>query len=156
VPTGRESCSGSRHDHRAGAFSPLAAVHPSRIAIIAGAGLGGVSLLVPFLSAPLLGTIGGVEADAWPAVFLLLIPAATALVGDRREGFGLMAALATAACAAAAAIFAAAKAVDTLIAARDIRANGVAAQVGPGPWVLLAACTVVIAGIIASLSRRVH
>ncbi len=131
-------------------------MHPSRIVIVAGTGIGAVSLLLPFLTAPLLGTINGAGAAAGAAVVLLLVPAAVALLGDRREGFGLPTALITAGCAAAATIFAAAKVVDALAAARDVRAAGVAAQVGPGPWTLLAGCAVVVAGIIASLSRRVR
>jgi hypothetical protein len=131
-------------------------VHPSRIAIVAGAGIGAVSLLLPFLSAPLLGTIDGADADAWPGVLLLLVPAAVAVIGDRREGFGLVTALFTGGCAAAASIFAAAKTVDAFGAAHEVRAAGVTASIGPGSWVLLAGCVIVMAGIIASLSRRLH
>jgi len=130
-------------------------VHPSRIVIVAGTGIGAVSLLLPFLTAPLLGTVDGAGAAAGVAVVLLLVPAGIALLGDRREGFGLVTALVTAACASAATLFAAAKVVDTLAAARDVRDAGVTAQVGPGPWTLLAGCAIVVAGIIASLSRRV-
>jgi hypothetical protein len=130
-------------------------VHASRLIIVAGTGVGAVSLLLPFLSAPLLGSINGAGAAAGAAVVVLLVPAAVAVLGDRHEGFGLVAALVAAACAAAATIFAAAKVVDALAAARDVRDAGVTATVGAGPWTLLAGCAIVLVGIIASLSRRV-
>jgi Na+/melibiose symporter-like transporter len=130
-------------------------VHASRLVIVAGTGIGAISLLLPFLTAPLLGTVDGAGAAAGVAVVLLLVPAAAALFGDRHEGFGLVAAVVTGVCAATATIFAAAKVVDALAAARDVRDAGVTAQVGAGPWTLLAGCAIVLVGIIASLSRRV-
>jgi hypothetical protein len=131
-------------------------MHTSRWIILAGSGVALVALFLPFLGAPLLGTVDGFEGDAWPAAALLAVPALAAVAGDRAEGFRRWVAVATIAVTDIAVVFAVFKLVDAYRAARTARAAADAGTVGAGPWVLAVGATIVLIGCLMSLSRKVR
>jgi hypothetical protein len=131
-------------------------VHSSRWVIISGSALAALALFAPFLSAPLLETVNGIEADAWPAAVLLALPFLAALTGDRAEGFHRITAIGLIILTDIAVVFAVFKLVDAVRAARTARDLAGAGSAGFGPWLLLAATVIVLAGCVMSLSRRVR
>ena len=130
-------------------------MHASRIAILTGFLVASVSLFLAFVTAASRGSFNGLEGAAWPAVVILAPLAAAAVLGDRREGFGLWGALLAALVAGLATVFAVQKLVDAIQATRVLQSLGVEASTGWGPWLLLAGTVGVLVGTGLSLSRRI-
>ncbi len=123
-------------------------MHRSRLMILAGAALALVSLPLPHVRLPELGSVNGFDGDSWPAAVVLLVLAALAMGGDRGEGFGVPRALAAVALAGVAVVFTAFKLADALEAVDE------AGSVGIGLWVLAAGALLALAGAVFSLSRK--
>ena len=131
-------------------------MHNSRWVIIAGSALAAIALFAPFFSAPLVETVNGFDADAWPAAALLVFPFLAAMAGDRAEGFHRITAVVLIALTDVAIVFAVFKLVDALRAARTARELVGSGSAGFGPGLLLGATLIVLAGCVMSLSRRVR
>jgi len=130
-------------------------MHPSRIALVAAAFIGLLSLVLDFVTADLTGDVIGWDASAWPGLVLLGATGSIALLGDRREGFPTAGTVLLVLLGAGATIFAVAKLVDAAEAARIVEdASGIAA-IGPGAWTLLVASLLGLGGAVATASRRV-
>jgi hypothetical protein len=125
-------------------------MHRSRLVLIAAAVLGLVSLLLPFVRFAQLGSVNGFDGYAWPAVVVLAIPALAAAVGDRAESLRPSLAVGAVALAGAAIVLAAVKLADAARAAETPEA-----VLGAGPWVLLGASVLGMAGALSSLTRRI-
>ena len=132
-------------------------MHLSRITIMSGTALAIAALFLPFLEVPVagVGTVGGVEGAAWPALIFLAVPVILAVTGDRAEGFAKPASAVTIVLCALAVVFAVTKLADALAAARSARDLVGDGGVGVGAWVLLAGCGLALAGSVFTLSRRV-
>lgn len=130
-------------------------MHPSRIIILGGFSAAAVSLVLPFVASPVTGTTNGVAGDAWPAVLILTPVALGAVLGDRREGFGRWTSVLAAFLGGVATVFAVQKLVDAFRAVQIHERVGIEASVGPGPWVLVTGCLLVLVGAALSLSRRI-
>jgi len=130
-------------------------VHPSRIIILIGFVAAAGSLALPFTTSPITGTTNGLAGDAWPAVLVLTPVALGAVVGDRREGFGRWTSVLAAFVGGVATVFAVQKLVDAFRAVQIHERVGIEAAVGPGPWVLVTGCLLVLVGAALSLSRRI-
>lgn len=63
-------------------------MHPFRLVVLGGTGFAVLSMLLPFASFPVVGTVDGVSADAWPALLPLVLVAITALTGRWDLGLG--------------------------------------------------------------------
>lgn len=124
-------------------------MHRSRLLASVGVIIAAASLGLPFVTLDALGTIGGMEADAWP-VLLFLGPLLPLLIfGERRDtpahwvtwiGMGV---------AAGGLAFAIVKMVDARLAVADAPGS-----VGAGPWVMIAGALTALAGIAMGFSRR--
>lgn len=127
-------------------------MHPWRILSVVGLGVAGFSLFITFATFPFVGGVDGIEADAWPALILLLPTAAVAALGDSSEGVaaGLGLPLLLGACAAT--VFAMVKTADALIATRSITE----ASMGLGAIGLVVGCLTVVGALaLGTVSRRV-
>jgi hypothetical protein len=124
-------------------------LHRSRFAALAGVVLTGGCLLLPFVSIDGIGTVGGVDADAWPVVFPAAVVLIAALIGDLGEPPPIWAAAVAAAGALGAAGFVFVKIADARAAVAD--AGG---AVGIGAWALAASAGLALAGAAAGFSRR--
>lgn len=125
-------------------------MHPSRLVMLFGGGIGIVSLPFPFVDLAGTGSVSGFEGRAWPGALLLLVVILFALTGDRAEGLSTGSAVAAILAGGAAVLFAVLKLADAS-RATDI-AGG--ASIGAGTWILLAASVVALVGTVLSLSRR--
>lgn len=125
-------------------------MHRSRRLALAGALVAAVSLPLAFVDLPGVGSVGGVDAKAWPEVAALAVVAFGAILPDRAEPPRRGVAAAGAATAAVALALTAAKVVDAWRAASE--AGG---TVGPGTWVLAGGALLAAAGVAASFTRRV-
>ena len=123
-------------------------MHRSRLMMLAGSALALVSLPLPHIRLPVVGSVNGFDGDSWPAAVVLLVLAALAVTGDRGEGFGVARALAAVALAGIAVVFTSFKLADALEAVEE------AGSVGIGMWVLVAAVLLALAGSVFSLSRK--
>jgi hypothetical protein len=94
--------------------------------------------------------VNGFDGYAWPAVVMLAVPALAAVVGDRAESLRPTLAVGAVGVAGVAIVIAALKLAD---AAKAAETPG--ATLGAGPWVLLGACLLGMAGALASLTRRI-
>lgn len=131
-------------------------MHLSRLVILAGAVTAAGSTLLSFLRGATTGTVGGITADGWPALLLLLPPAVAAVLGDRREGFRPLAAVLAGSLAAAATLFSVAKLLDAHAAVRTLASVGVPASVGAGAWLLAVGCVTALVGAVLAPSRRIR
>lgn len=122
--------------------------------IVVAAGIGAVSLLLPFFRADTLGTISGYAAHGSLSVVALLGATIVAISGDRRESLGGLAAVAAGAAVTLAAVLAGAVVIDALLASRDAAAVGAAASVQAGLWIFAGACLLAIGGVVLAMSRR--
>jgi len=124
-------------------------VHRSRLLAVVGVFAAAASMGLPFIALDDLGTIGGIEADAWP-VFFFLGPLLVLLIfGDRREAPARPIIWTGLALAAGGLAFAIVKAVDARLAVADA-----AGSVGAGPWVLIAGAGAALIGTALGFSRR--
>lgn len=124
-------------------------MHPARLVVTAGVALSGLAVLLPFATLPVVGTIDGVDADAWPVLIPLAPVLLLSLVGDRTLGHRARSGIPALVSACAAAVFASAKLADAVGAVRDA---GEGASVRAGPWVMLAATIVVIVGELLAMT----
>lgn len=125
-------------------------MHRSRVVLIAAAALGLLSLVLPFVRFAQLGSVNGFDGYGWPAVVILGVPALAAVVGDRAEPLRPTIAVAAIGLAGAAIVMAALKLADAVKAATTPEAT-----LGAGPWALLGACVLGMAGALSSLTRRI-
>ena len=125
-------------------------MHRSRVLLIAAAAIGAISLALPFVRFAQQGSVAGIDGYAWPVVIVLAIPAALAMFGDRAESLRPSLAVGTIGFAGIAVVLAAFKLADAVKAS-----DTPGAAVGAGPWVLLGACVLAMAGGLASLTRRI-
>jgi len=126
-------------------------VHLSRIVVLAGSGLAGAALFLTQVRFPVLGSVNGIDGDAWPVLIPLVPLLLLTLVGDRAESYRPALGMVSLALACAAVVFAAVKTADAVLAARA--ADG---TVGAGPWVLLVATVAMVTGTVLGLSRRLR
>lgn len=124
-------------------------MHFSRVLIVVGAVVGAAALALPVAEFPVRGPVNGIEGDLWPAMALLAIPALIAILGDRAEGFGKVAALVAISASSGALVFAAFKVADAVKATDDA-----AGTLGLGGWVVGGACLVVLVASLAALTKR--
>lgn len=130
-------------------------MHFARWIILIGYALAAAALALPYLSAPLIGHVNGVEGDAWPVLLFLFPAALLALAGDRGEGFGPVSAVIAIVSCSVALLFAVAKVADAADAADLARAASGDGSIGMGAWALVVTTLVTIGGCVAALSRRV-
>ncbi len=119
-------------------------MHPFRPIILAGVGFAVVSMLLPFASFPIVGSIDGLSADAWPALLPLVVLLLITLTSRWDLGFDPLAGIAAVGMGAASLIFSLVKVTDAIVAVRDTAD----ATLGPGAWVLTAAAVVATAGAV--------
>lgn len=131
-------------------------MHFSRLIILVGAAGALFALFFPMLDAGVIGGINGFSGAAWPALLFLAVPVALAIIGDHAEGFDRPVALIAIGLSGIAVIFVAQKFIDASLAARAARSAGESGTIGVGMWMLVVAVVVVLAGSVASLSRRVR
>ncbi|MCJ7726931.1 MAG: hypothetical protein MUP76_11170 [Acidimicrobiia bacterium] len=124
-------------------------MHRSRTLAGLGVLVAGASLALPFATLGEDGSIGGIEADAWPVMLFLGPMLLLLLFGDRGDAPARAIAWIATGLAAAGLAFAVVKAVDAHLAAAD--ASG---TVGAGPWVLVAGAATALVGIAIGFSRR--
>jgi hypothetical protein len=119
--------------------------------VLAGSGLAGAALFLTQVRFPVVGSVNGIDGDAWPVLIPLAPLLLLTLFGDRVEGYRPAAGLLGILFACAAVVFAAIKTADAVLAARS--AGG---SVGAGPWLVLAATAVVVVGTVLGMSRRLR
>ncbi len=117
-------------------------MHPSRPIVLAGVGFTMLSMLLPFASFPVIGSVNGLSADAWPAL-LPLIPVVVLVINGRWDlslepGPGIVA---VALCGLSL-VFSLVKAADAVVAVRDTAG----ATLGAGAWMSVAAIAVATSG----------
>ncbi|MEE8330630.1 MAG: hypothetical protein V3R84_02580 [Acidimicrobiia bacterium] len=125
-------------------------MHRSRIMLVAAAAIGTISLALPFVRFDQQGSIAGIDGYAWPVVVVLAVPAALAVFGDRAEALRTSLAVPAIGFAGVAIVLAAFKFADAVKAA-----DTPGAGLGAGPWILLGASVLGMAGALASLTRRI-
>ena len=103
-----------------------------------------VSMLLPFASFPIVGSIDGLTADAWPALLPLVVLLLITLTSRWDLGFDPLPGIAAVGMGAASLIFSLIKVTDAIVAVRDTTE----ATLGPGAWVLTAAAVVATAGAV--------
>ena len=126
-------------------------MHLSRIVVLAGSGLAGAALFLTQVRFPVLGSVNGIDGDAWPVLIPLIPLLLLTVLGDRVEGYRPAAGLLGIVFACGAVVFAAVKAADAVLAARDSGGS-----VGAGALVVLAATVAAVIGTLIGLSRRLR
>ncbi len=116
-------------------------MHVSRPVLLAGVGFAVISMLLPFASFPIVGSVDGISADAWPALIPFVPMAVIAMSGDWSHGLDPGPGLATVVLGGTSLVFALVKVADAVVAARDTQG----ATLGPGSLVLAAAAFVAVA-----------
>jgi hypothetical protein len=117
-------------------------MHPSRPVVLSGVAFAAVSMLLPFASFPIIGSVDGLSADAWPTL-IPLIPVAILTMFGRWDlsyppGVGILAV----ALSSVGLAFAVTKVGDAIVAVR----SAAGATLGPGSWILAIASAVATAG----------
>lgn len=125
-------------------------MHPFRPIVLAGVGFAAVSLLLPFASFPVLGSVNGVSGDAWPALLPLTPLMLLAITGRWDRGLEAAPGITAVLLGAASVIFSFVKVADAVTAVRDTSGAGI----GAGSWVLAAATLVATAGAAYGLLSR--
>lgn len=131
-------------------------MHFARWIILIGFALSAAALALPYLTAPLLGNVNGIEGDAWPVLLFLAPAALLAIFGDRAEGLRPLGAVVAILSGAGGLLFAVAKVADAAAAADTARAVSGEGSIGLGAWTLVATALLALAGCVAALSRRVR
>lgn len=127
-------------------------MHPWRPIVLVGIAFAGLAMLFPFATFPVVGTLDGLAADAWPALLPLIPVAVRALVGDWSETPRPLGAVIVVALACCALLFAIVKLTDALVAVRAVTG----AAPGAGPIVLIGGTLVAVAGTVVALSRSLR
>lgn len=117
-------------------------MHPFRPIVLAGVGFAAISMLLPFASFMFIGSVDGLNADAWPALLPLTVVALLALTGRWDLSLEPGPAIAAVALSGVSLVFALVKVADAVVAVRDTPG----ATLGPGAWVLTAAVLVAAGG----------
>ena len=126
-------------------------MHRSRLLTLAGVAVTGLALFLPQARFPVVGTVDGFDGAAWPVMLPLAPLVLLALLGDRPEGYRIPVAVLALLLSCAALVFAAAKAIDAVVAAGAVEGGAWRA----GPWVVLAGCALAVAGSLLAFSRRI-
>ncbi len=116
-------------------------MHVSRPVLLAGVGFAVIAMLLPFASFPIVGSVDGISADAWPALIPLVPMAVIAMSGDWSHGLDSGPGITTVVLGGTSLVFALVKVADAVVAARDTQG----ATLGPGSLVLAAAASVAVA-----------
>ncbi len=124
-------------------------MHPGRLVVTAGVVVAGLAVLFPFVDLPVIGTVDGVDGDAWPALIPLAAVLLPALLGDRSLGHRARSGVPSLVACCTAAVFASAKLADSVGAVRDA---GEGASLGAGPWVMLVGTLVAIVGEVLAMT----
>jgi len=117
-------------------------VHPFRPIVLAGVGFALLSMLLPFASFPVIGSIDGLSADAWPALLPLITVVLLALTGRWEHALGPTPGIAAVALCGLSLVFSLVKVADSIVSVRDTAD----ATLGTGAWVLTAAVMVTTSG----------
>jgi len=117
-------------------------VHPFRPIVLAGVGFALLSMLLPFASFPVIGSIDGLSADAWPALLPLIPVVLLALTGRWEHALGPTPGIAAVALCGLSLVFSLVKVADSIVSVRDTAD----ATLGTGAWVLTAAVMVTTSG----------
>ena len=117
-------------------------MHPSRPIVLAGVGFATLSMPLPFASFPIIGSVDGLSADAWPALLPLIPVLLLSLTGRWDHGLEPVAGIAAVALCGLSLVFSLGKVADSILAVRDT----IGATLGVGAWVLTAAVTVATGG----------
>ncbi len=122
-------------------------VHVWRWMTLVGSGFAALALLLPFASFPVLGSIDGIGATAWPALLPLAAVGVVAVNGSRHQGLGTIGVIAVVVATAAAVLYAAVKLVDAVLAVRATSG----ATLGSGGFVLLGGTLFTLVGAAAAV-----
>ena len=125
-------------------------MHPSRPVVLAGIGFAVVSVLLPFASFPIVGSVDGFKADAWPALIPLVPMAIIAVRGDWAHGFDSGSGIAAVVLGGLSLVFALVKVADAMVAVR----NTTGATMGAGSVVLAGAVAVAVGGAASGAFSR--
>ncbi len=117
-------------------------MHPFRPIVLAGVGFAAISMLLPFASFRFIGSVNGLNADAWPALVPLTVLVLISLTGRWDLSLEPGPAIAAVTLSGASLVFALVKVADAVVAVRDTPG----ATLGPGAWVMTAAVIVATAG----------
>jgi len=117
-------------------------VHPFRPIVLAGVGFALLSMLLPFASFPVIGSIDGLSADAWPALLPLIPVVLLSLTGRWEHALGPTPGIAAVALCGLSLVFSLVKVADSIVSVRDTAD----ATLGTGAWVLTAAVMVATSG----------
>lgn len=122
-------------------------MHASRPVVISGFGFAAIALALPFVTFPVIGAVGGLSADAWPALLPLAPAVATALLGDWARGSRPAIGAVSLLFACGGLVFSVVKLADAILAARHVAG----ASVGAGAPVLVAGTATVVIGAVLAL-----
>ncbi len=125
-------------------------MHPFRLIVLGGTAFAVFAMLLPFASFPVVGTIDGISADAWPALLPLIGLAVLALTGRSNHPLEPAPGVAAVIGSGASLVFSLAKVADAVVAVRDTAG----AAIGPGSFVLAAAVAVVTGGAVMGALAR--
>ena len=117
-------------------------MHPFRPIVLAGVGFALLSMLLPFASFPVIGSIDGLSADAWPALLPLIPVVLLSLTGRWEHALGPTPGIAAVALCGLSLVFSLVKVADSIVSVRDTAD----ATLGTGAWVLAAAVMVTTSG----------
>lgn len=117
-------------------------MHPFRPIVLAGVGFALLSMLLPFASFPVIGSIDGLSADAWPALLPLIPVVLLSLTGRWEHALGPTPGIAAVALCGLSLVFSLVKVADSIVSVRDTAD----ATLGTGAWVLTAAVMVATSG----------
>lgn len=125
-------------------------MHPFRLVALGGAGISVLAMLLPFASFPVVGSVDGIAADAWPALIPILLVVIVSISGRWDLGLEPVAGIIALLGATAALVFSLVKVTDSVIAVRDTAG----ATVGPGGFVLAVSALVITAAVTAGTLVR--
>ena len=125
-------------------------MHRSRRTLLLGTLLAALVILLPVAALPNLGTINGIDGNAWPVLIPLVVALVLFLFGDRAERPAPPVTVIAALLATAGLGFSIVKLLDAHRAVSD--AGG---SVGIGAWALPVTSAVALLGALLGLSRRV-
>lgn len=113
-----------------------------RPVVLAGVSFAVISILLPFASFPVVGSVDGLSADAWPALLPLIPLSLIAIIGRWDLGFDPIAGLTAVVLSALSLAFSLVKIADAVVSVRETSG----ATLGPGAWVLAISVGMATAG----------
>jgi len=117
-------------------------VHPFRPIVLAGMGFAMLSMLLPFASFPVVGSVDGISADAWPALLPFIPLLVLVLTGRWNVSFAARPGIAAVALCGLSLAFSLVKLLDAVVSVRETAG----ATLGAGAWSLIAAVSVATGG----------